>query len=168
MTDRWWAQLAGKVRPGMRRTTDSPPAPARHPSIVAEVREQELPRSPEAPGVARRTLSGWYGAALEPDELHRAKLLTSELVTNAVLHGEGRIMMRSNLDDDRVLVEVIDEGGGFEHGLRRQNFDALLGRGLAIVDAESSRWGIHEGTTHVWFELERPGPRMGEPHPSTP
>jgi hypothetical protein len=29
-----------------------------------------------------------------------------------------------------------------------------------IVDAESSRWGIHEGTTHVWFELERPGPRL--------
>ena len=30
-----------------------------------------------------------------------------------------------------------------------------------IVEAEASRWGVHEGTTHVWFEVERPGPRLG-------
>jgi hypothetical protein len=35
------------------------------------------------------------------------------------------------------------------------------GWGLSIVDALASRWGVHEGTTHVWFELERPGPRLG-------
>jgi anti-sigma regulatory factor (Ser/Thr protein kinase) len=124
--------------------------------------EKELPRSPEAPGVARRALSSWYGATLEPSDLHKAKLLASELVTNAVLHGEGRIVLRAQLDDDRVLVEVIDEGNGFEHELRHRTFDDRNGRGLAIVDAEASRWGIHEGTTHVWFELEQPGPRLGE------
>ena len=43
----------------------------------------------------------------------------------------------------------------------RRDFDELHGRGLAIVDSESSRWGIHEGTTHVWFELELSGPRLG-------
>jgi hypothetical protein len=32
------------------------------------------------------------------------------------------------------------------------------------VDDQASRWGIHEGTTHVWFEVERPrsAPRRGE------
>jgi anti-sigma regulatory factor (Ser/Thr protein kinase) len=99
---------------------------------------------------------------LEADELHNAKLLASELVTNAVLHGKGRIILRVDLDDDRLLVEVIDEGAGFEHRARRSEFEDLHGRGLAIVESESSRWGIHEGTTHVWFELERPGPRLGE------
>jgi anti-sigma regulatory factor (Ser/Thr protein kinase) len=168
MADRWWAQLALRLRRGAATTVEGPPPPTPQPQTETQIFEQELPRSPEAPGVARRALSSWYAAALEPDELHRAKLLTSELVTNAVLHGQGQILMRANIDDDRVLVEVIDEGGGFEHGLRRHNFDALHGRGLAIVDAESSRWGIHEGTTHVWFELERPGPRVGDPHPSTP
>lgn len=129
---------------------------------MSEPFETELPRSPEAPGVARRALFGWYGATLEPSDLHKTKLLTSELVTNAVLHGEGRILLRAHLNDNRVLVEVIDEGGGFEHELRQRPFDDLHGRGLAIVDAEASRWGIHEGTTHVWFELEQPGPRLGE------
>ena len=123
--------------------------------------EQELPRTPEAPRVARRALTGWHGQELDSEELHRAKLLASELVTNAVLHGKGRIILRSRFDDDRLMVEVIDEGAGFEHQLRRRDFDEVGGRGLAIVEAEASRWGIHEGTTHVWFELERPGPRLG-------
>lgn len=107
-------------------------------------------------------MTDWFSAALDTEELQTAKLLASELVTNAVLHGEGRIVLRGQLDEDRVLVEVIDEGKGFELEVRRRAFEDLHGRGLLIVEAESSRWGIHEGTTHVWFELERPGPRLGE------
>ncbi len=77
------------------------------------------------------------------------------------MHGRGEITLRAHLDEDRLLVEVIDEGGGFERTVLNSDFDSIGGRGLAIVDAEASRWGIHEGTTHVWFELERPGPRLG-------
>lgn len=98
---------------------------------------------------------------MEPDQLRTAELLVSELVTNAVMHGQGKITLRAQADEDRVLVEVIDEGRGFERTVRHDDFEAVGGRGLAIVDAEASRWGIHEGTTHVWFELERPGPRLG-------
>jgi anti-sigma regulatory factor (Ser/Thr protein kinase) len=123
--------------------------------------EQVLPRSHEAPWLGRSSLAKWFRVAMEPQELHRAKLLASELLTNAVLHGEGAIVLRAHLDDDRLLVEVIDEGHGFEHAVRESHFADLSGRGLWIVDAESSRWGIHEGTTHVWFELERQGPRLG-------
>lgn len=123
--------------------------------------ELELPRGPTSPGEARRALTSWHAATLEGEELHRAKLLVSELVTNAVLHGRGRITMRSHVDEDRLLVEVIDEGAGFERQLRRGAFEDMGGRGLSIVDSESSRWGIHEGTTHVWFEIERSGPRLG-------
>ena len=89
------------------------------------------------------------------------KLLASELVTNAVVHGDGAIRLRSDLDEDRILVEVLDEGSGFEHNVREVPFHELRGRGLGIVEAASSRWGIHEGPTHVWFELERAGPRLG-------
>jgi hypothetical protein len=45
--------------------------------------------------------------------------------------------------------------------LREVPFHQLHSRGLALVDAVSSRWGIHEGTTHVWAEVERTGPRLG-------
>jgi anti-sigma regulatory factor (Ser/Thr protein kinase) len=98
---------------------------------------------------------------VDSEDLDTARLLVSELVTNAVLHGRGRILLRAHANEDRVLVEVIDEGEGFEREARQQPFEAVRGRGLGIVEAESSRWGVHEGTTHVWFELERPGPRLG-------
>jgi anti-sigma regulatory factor (Ser/Thr protein kinase) len=124
--------------------------------------EIELPNSQDAPGLARCALTEWCGEHLDDDGLEKARLLASELVTNAVVHGYGEIVLRAELDDHRVLVEVIDQGGGFEHRARVRDMEDLGGRGLSIVDQESSRWGIHEGTTHVWFELELPGPRLGE------
>jgi anti-sigma regulatory factor (Ser/Thr protein kinase) len=126
-----------------------------------EMLEVNLPHTPEAPAIARRYIVRWLTREVEPDELDTAKLLVSELVTNAVVHGHGEITLRATLDDDRLLVDVIDQGRGFERTLRQRDFAGVGGRGLAIVDAEASRWGIHEGTTHVWFELERPGPRLG-------
>jgi anti-sigma regulatory factor (Ser/Thr protein kinase) len=121
----------------------------------------ELPRDSSAPGRARQWLADSFRSELTPEELERATLIASELVTNAVVHGCGKIMLRGLLNEDRLLVEVIDEGQGFERTVRQRNFDAVGGWGLAVVDAQASRWGIHEGTTHVWFELERPGPRLG-------
>lgn len=121
----------------------------------------ELPRDSSAPGRARRWLADSFRSELDPEELERATLIASELVTNAVVHGRGEIILRGELNEDRLLVEVIDEGQGFERTVRQRNFDAVGGWGLAVVDAQASRWGIHEGTTHVWFELERRGPRLG-------
>jgi anti-sigma regulatory factor (Ser/Thr protein kinase) len=129
--------------------------------------ELDLPRGPRAPGIARRSLEDWLRSMLGDDEMDDVKLIASELVTNAVVHGRGQIALRAHVDDDRVRVEVIDEGHGFEHVVRRVPFEQLCGRGLAIVDDLAGRWGIHEGTTHVWFEVERPGPRVGadrKPH----
>jgi hypothetical protein len=41
---------------------------------------------------------------------------------------------------------------------------------LHIVAQISDRWGVHEGTTHVWFEISRAGapdepepPELGKP-----
>jgi anti-sigma regulatory factor (Ser/Thr protein kinase) len=121
----------------------------------------ELPRASGAPALARKLLDGWFGDSLAGHELDSARLLVSELVTNSVVHGQGQIRLAARMDDNRILVEVCDEGSSFEHTARSVPFDQLHGRGLGIVDALSSRWGIHEGTTHVWFEIERSGPRLG-------
>jgi PAS domain S-box-containing protein len=115
----------------------------------------------DAPRLARRMLERAFGEALDDEELDRAKLAISELTTNAIVHGKGELTVFADLDDTRLLVEVVDQGSGFEHVVREQDFDAVGGRGLNIVDAETSRWGMHEGTTHVWFEIERRGPRLG-------
>jgi anti-sigma regulatory factor (Ser/Thr protein kinase) len=129
--------------------------------------EVELPRDPTAGARARRLLEDMVAGALDIGELSRAKLLVTELVNNAVLHGQGSITFIADLDEDRLHVEVIDEGTGFEREVREQGAEELGGRGLNLVEAESSRWGVHEGTTHVWFQIERPGPRLGparKPH----
>lgn len=106
-------------------------------------------------------MNAWFAASLADDEFDTAKLLVSELVTNALLHGEGTITLRAHLDDDRLLVEVMDEGPGFERPVRDADFEMNGGLGLGLVDSESSRWGVDEGVTHVWFELDRSGPRLG-------
>jgi len=121
----------------------------------------DLVRDSTAPSQARTLIRDCFAEDLGVEELDKAELLASELVTNAVLHGEGEITLRAALDEDRLLVEVIDEGSGFERCLRKREFGQVGGWGLKLVERESSRWGINEGTTHVWFELERPGPRLG-------
>lgn len=129
--------------------------------MSSEALELTFDRTRDSVGQARRAVADWLSPDVEAEELDRAKLLVSELVTNAVLHGQGDIRVRADVNEDRVLVEVMDDGQGFEHDLRSHDFDTVGGRGLMIVEAEASRWGVHEGTTHVWFELERAGPRLG-------
>ena len=117
--------------------------------------EVNLPHTVQAPGIARRSLVDWLRRApgVDASNLDAAKLLVSELVTNAVVHGRGEITLRATLDEHRLSVEVIDQGQGFERTVRQQDFESIGGRGLAIVEAEASRWGIHEGTTHVWADI---------------
>jgi anti-sigma regulatory factor (Ser/Thr protein kinase) len=121
----------------------------------------ELPRDVTAAARARDLVADLLSEELTDEELERARLLVSELATNAVRHGQGMITLRASVDEDRLLVEVIDEGSGFERAIERSDLQQLGGWGLRVVDAEASRWGVHEGTTHVWFEIERAGPRIG-------
>ena len=57
-------------------------------------------------------------------------------------------------DADRVLVEVIDDGGTTVPTLHRDDDLAEGGRGLRLVDAYSRAWGGHQSVTHTvtWFE----------------
>jgi len=119
----------------------------------------DLPREPTAGRRARDLLGARLGSELDQAELDTAKLLVTELVNNAVVHGRGRIALRVHLDAHRLRIDVIDGGCGFERTARAGELDDFGGRGLWIVDAVASRWGVHEGTTHIWFELERADPR---------
>jgi anti-sigma regulatory factor (Ser/Thr protein kinase) len=118
--------------------------------------ELELPRSPESPGISRRWLQERFAAKLDDCWLTIAKLLISELVTNAVVHGRGRIEVRAWSEGDHVHVEVTDQGTRFVWALPTRVLDGRGGLGLVIVDAEAARWGIgEEATTRVWFDLPR-------------
>jgi anti-sigma regulatory factor (Ser/Thr protein kinase) len=125
----------------------------------------ELPRAPTAGSLARSAVSDSFAEELGRDRVGELLLVVSELVTNAVLYGRGAITLKVRVDRDGIFGEVVDQGGGFEREVRERGPDELTGRGLMIVDALSRRWGIHEGTTHVWFELAQPDdpPRLTEP-----
>ena len=117
--------------------------------------EVELSCDGAGPRAARRALAGWAAPHLDRDVLADAELLVSEVATNAVLHGVGPITLRAALDEERLRVEIVDQGSGFERQLRRDGVDQVGGWGLEFVEDLSARWGVHEGSTHVWFELER-------------
>jgi anti-sigma regulatory factor (Ser/Thr protein kinase) len=131
--------------------------------------EVALPRDPSAAAVARRELRRRWDGTLHREVMDALCLIVSELVTNAVMHGQGAIRLRLQLDGRDLRGEVIDDGSGFEHELRAAGPAATSGRGLLIVDRLTTRWGVHEGTTHVWFEMltgwrgpHGAGPHVGE------
>lgn len=111
--------------------------------------------------VARRivesVLSGWGEEAL----VQVAVLLTSEVVTNAVLHAspyaaDGRVRLVVEGDEELARVEVTDGFGGLPvaDGGR---VGRASGRGIMLVDLLATRWGVTpggEGKT-VWFEVSR-------------
>jgi two-component sensor histidine kinase len=87
-----------------------------------------------------------------------AQLLVTELVTNSVRHGGRRdgdhVEVRVSLEEDRLRVEVRDEGGGV--GPLEPLSSSEGGFGLLFVNSLADRWGSERrpnGTT-VWFELE--------------
>src|SRR3954454_16269960 len=114
---------------------------------------QEIPRRPDAGTQARGLVRSRLADVVPPSTVEDFALAVSELVTNAFRHGEGTIELRVEVTDRSVKGEVVDDGGGFEYEMRAHGFEELGGRGLQIVGELSERWGIHEGTTHVWFEV---------------
>jgi anti-sigma regulatory factor (Ser/Thr protein kinase) len=125
--------------------------------VVGEQFGETLPQQVGAPGMARGLLKTWAGSALEPHQLNTARLLVSELVTNAVLHGQGEITLSVWLRADALRVEVRDQGDAFSHDGRGPERPTAGGWGLELVSAESSRWGVGSERARVWFELDLDG-----------
>lgn len=100
---------------------------------------------------------------LPPDISERARLLVSELATNALLYSTGsfRVSATYSARDRFVRVGVTDDGAGDPRVDRPGSTDEH-GRGLQLVAAFSDRWWVERlarvpGKT-VWFELLSAGP----------
>jgi hypothetical protein len=84
-------------------------------------------------------------------------LATSELVTNAILHGGGTVVVTVWPGRDGLRVQVADDGGTSPQPNRDHPGDEESGRGLFIVDALTARWGVIPKTDGpgktVWVEF---------------
>lgn len=127
-------------------------------ACVIELTARFQPR-PENVGaareLARRALDGWP----HPDAVDTVVLLTSEIVTNAILHGgphgpgeelnvevsRGDCWARVNVTDGSSRPPVVAEEWSRD----------LSGRGMLIVDELASAWGYEPLLTGktVWFEV---------------
>jgi anti-sigma regulatory factor (Ser/Thr protein kinase) len=160
-----------------RRTCSSisPECPPNRPGwdwVVREFQEDAMPSDeaapltqfgeatvacgPEAPFLARRTVSLWLEGRDHPQLHEDAVLLVSELVTNSVRHSGqpagAPVHIRAAAVDGVVRVEVHDHG----HGPVRPRAPNLQqgGFGLHLVNQLAARWGVsYDHGTRVWFEL---------------
>jgi anti-sigma regulatory factor (Ser/Thr protein kinase) len=123
-------------------------------------REVILPASPHAPAVARAALFGVIPPPILEARDEDARLVISELVTNAVKYGAGEgpdsIRMVIEADDSKVRVEIdqtlpvpdlhpVDP---------RLEGDHPGGWGLRITEALADEWGSEAGPPgRVWFEF---------------
>jgi anti-sigma regulatory factor (Ser/Thr protein kinase) len=116
----------------------------------------DIERDISAPANARRAVER-FGGSLAPSVVPDVRLLVSELITNSVKYGgDGavQLILRSEAPE-HVHVEVVDQGVGFVPTARDRPKTEPGGWGLHLVEALTRRWGVREGSTHVWFEIDR-------------
>jgi anti-sigma regulatory factor (Ser/Thr protein kinase) len=121
-------------------------------------RARQFPGRPEHVHAARRFVAA--ALAAWPATQEAALLLVSEVVTNAILHSasgdqDGSVEVRYALDDHEVYVEVVDAGGAIHPRRHAEYLEAVSGRGLALVEALASGWGVQDRRAGrvVWFRL---------------
>jgi anti-sigma regulatory factor (Ser/Thr protein kinase) len=124
--------------------------------------ETSFPAVNESPAEARRWLTKELLQPLGVETTGRALAATSELVNNAVRHGdsgsEHQIGVRANVTQDTVRVEVAQSSSvrGARVVVPQDRPPTGGGLGLVIVEGLTERWGAQdEPSPHVWFEIGR-------------
>jgi anti-sigma regulatory factor (Ser/Thr protein kinase) len=105
---------------------------------------------PEARSNVAATLEQWHFDGL----VDTARLLTSELVTNAVLHARTEMTLSIEEQDGGIRVSVTDSSP-VSPALRRHSSNSTTGRGLQLIDQLADAWSVDDdnGGKTVWFAL---------------
>src|SRR5204863_3260979 len=114
----------------------------------------ELPADTRSARRARQFVADVVGDAGSLNDT--VALLVSEVASNAVLHAKTAFIVAVLLSDSHIRVEVTD-GSPQRPTIRQYHPDSVTGRGLHLVDAAATRWGVEParaGKT-VWFEIDR-------------
>lgn len=141
------------MRGGARASAAHVAVGARRPTATRRLRFEP---STETPSAARRAMDELLGERADSKFGFYARLVASELVSNAVVHGSDRdpILLELNLYADGVELTVQNAGARLRiKSLRRRTQPG--GRGLDIVDALAEAWSITTGGsgTRIWVRL---------------
>ena len=122
---------------------------------IIEVRTILTPH-PTSVGAARRFVRDVLKTRRVDDGVvSTVELLTSEVVTNAIIHARSGPQLAVEVAEDRVRVAVRDNSPDVP--VRKLGrLDDLSGRGVIIVEELASAWGIERernGAKRVWFEV---------------
>jgi serine phosphatase RsbU (regulator of sigma subunit)/anti-sigma regulatory factor (Ser/Thr protein kinase) len=135
--------------------------------VAAATYDPQPAAVPAARRFVRETLTSWQVPGCD-DLLADAELLTSELVTNAVLHAETPVRVTCRSHGCEVEVSVLDRQPestipGGPGGMADAHREA--GRGLVLLAALSSSWGVTyaPGAKAVWFRLQPGGAEPAHP-----
>ena len=111
--------------------------------------------APESSSVPlARSFVGDQLAHLPSETVDLARLLVSEVVTNAVLHARTDSTLTLDWNESIVKVQVQDTNPALPV-IRSHGAEAGTGRGLHVLDRLASRWGadrLPDGKV-VWFEI---------------
>ncbi|HTY73308.1 MAG TPA: ATP-binding protein [Actinomycetes bacterium] len=137
---------------------------AARPDALLAPRVATLPLTAEPAGVRRarefvaRTLQEW---GLAGDQVERARLVASELATNAVRYGGEQLSVHLALGPERLAVEVRDATSELPRGATPGG-EAEGGRGLLLVGSLAQDWGarpLHPHGKAVWCRLPGASPQ---------
>lgn len=130
-------------------TTDQPAEPAR-PCGIGLLGHLHLPCDPACAKEARDWACLTAAGRVDEDDL---RLCVGELVANVCEHTVSAWIDVLIRFDTVLHVEVIDDGSGTWDGDR---CDREGGRGLDLVEALTSAWGVihEEQHTSVWFTMK--------------
>ncbi|MEU5017592.1 ATP-binding protein [Streptomyces angustmyceticus] len=100
-----------------------------------------------------------WGVPLDDETADGIRLVASELITNAVVHGEGPITVALFHRPGRLVIEVLDASPVTPQP-NCAGADDESGRGLLLVDALAARtgWASSDRGKRVWADLALPKP----------
>ena len=111
-----------------------------------------IPAKPEYISLGRLALTGISRLRpLDEETLGDLKLALTEACSNSVRHayaqGEGTVEIRYLLHPDRLVIEVVDDGEGFDPSAEREEADELVegGLGIAIIRSIADELEISAG-----------------------
>src|SRR5215218_9516590 len=149
---------------------DGPPQPCRRlprravrtDMTKAALIRRRFARRPEEVAAARRFVRG--GLTRGSEAWETAQLLVSETVTSSLdqsapTRGAGTLEVGYAVVGRRLRVEVSDDGGPARLRRRIHAVRSAGGRGLELVRALASRWGVRESAAGrtIWFEVDITG-----------